>query len=162
MIVRNATISYFAYAYRLDDGVRRASSDTPCSQGLAADLFEAHVGALAEYEELHPLEPPHLSQWLAQLVSDATLPDLAKEASERIAQLRAPRVTKGTSSASRALRLVLAGDGPELTPNRVRSERALPVVMYALQHGQLDGRERTHDYVRPVRPGGGLAWARMA
>lgn len=102
LIVRNVTISHFAHAYGLHLGVigSAAPNGAVCGQGMAADLFEAHIGALAEYEELHPDEPPRLDRWLAQLASDETLPDLADEARERIAQLMTPRIIKKATGAS--------------------------------------------------------------
>jgi dsRNA-specific ribonuclease len=75
LLTRNVTISHVAYHLGLYHHVKHFGDQKMASQPLAADAFEAYIGAL--HKDGHARGNPHLARdWLVKLWSPKIFPDL--------------------------------------------------------------------------------------
>lgn len=95
----NRTFSFLSVAYdlptKLDFG---GTDDLRQNQKVAADLFEAYVGALGECEEVSP-GSTRLWSWLRALFSPVFWPDLGPTIYRLAGVIRAKRDPSGTEGA---------------------------------------------------------------
>ncbi|GAA5872880.1 hypothetical protein JCM16303_006863 [Sporobolomyces ruberrimus] len=81
-LVRNDTISYLSLAYGLLSRLEfNRARDQDQNQNVAADLFEAHIGGLMEYEDQEGIRVG-IDEWLAKVFDDSVWPTLAYTAQE--------------------------------------------------------------------------------
>jgi dsRNA-specific ribonuclease len=75
-LVRNDTISYLSLAYGLPSRLEfSCATDLSERQGIAADLWEAHIGGLFEYED-HTGISIGIQEWLEKVFDESVWPTM--------------------------------------------------------------------------------------
>ncbi|GAA6002008.1 hypothetical protein JCM10207_003035 [Rhodosporidiobolus poonsookiae] len=106
ILVANSTLAWLAVAYDLPSHLEFSGREgLPAKLKICADLFEAHVGALDQYERQSKLDSG-LDNWLAGVFSVEAFPTLASKAAsllERVLHSRnkgGPAVPSSTAPPS--------------------------------------------------------------
>jgi hypothetical protein len=116
-LIRNITLSHVSFHLGIHG--HPEDMEEPASQSLAADSFEAYIGAL--YKDAQRRGKPHLVRhWLQKLWSPAVFPNL-----EEVATSQPPTIAKGEKARGRG--------------NQLKGKEEPPAQLYKVNPNSLVG-----------------------